>query len=197
MSLINDALKRATQAQPSTKPAPELESAMEPVPQHRAVGIPGYFTPVLLLIISGSCWFLVQGFNTSRPLSLAKLTSALSPDPIVAQARELGMDLPPDEGSDLPVPQNREFALNDAPTPAPVETAAVAVTAEAPVQAEAQPAANFKLQGIFYRPSSPSAVVNARTVFIGDSVGSAKVRAIDERTVTLDIAGETKVLTLR
>ena len=199
MSLINDALKRATQAQPSTKPAPELESAMEPVPQHRAVGIPGYFTPVLLLIISGSCWFLVQGFNTSQPASLAKLTSALSPDPIVAQARELGMDLPPHEGSDLPVPQNREFALNDAPTPAParVETAAVAVTAEVPVEAEAQPAANFKLQGIFYRPSSPSAVVNARTVFIGDSVGSAKVRAIDERSVTLDIAGETRVLTLR
>ncbi len=200
MSLINDALKRATQAQPSTKPAPELESAMEPAPQHRAVGIPGYFTPVLLLIISGSCWFLVQGFNTSQPTSLAKLTSAISPDPIVAQARELGMDLPPDAGSELPVPQNREFALNDAPTPAPpapVEAAAVATTSEAPVQAEAQPAANFKLQGIFFRPSSPSAVVNARTVFIGDSVGSAKVRAIDERSVTLDVAGETKVLTLR
>ena len=61
---------------------------------------------------------------------------------------------------------------------------------------EAQPA-TFKLQGIFYRPSSPSAVINAKTVFVGDIVADAKVKAIDQSSVTLDLGSETKVLTLR
>jgi hypothetical protein len=38
MSLINDALKRATQAQPATKPAPEMETTMKPAPPPRTVG---------------------------------------------------------------------------------------------------------------------------------------------------------------
>jgi len=41
MSLINDALKRATQAQPAT---PEAETPMQPVDQPRSAGLPIYFT---------------------------------------------------------------------------------------------------------------------------------------------------------
>ena len=62
---------------------------------------------------------------------------------------------------------------------------------------ELPPATRFKLQGIFYRPSSPSAVINAKTVFVGDTVADAKVKAIDQSSVTLDLGTETKVLTLR
>ena len=207
MSLINDALKRATQAQPATNPAPELEKVMEPVPPHRAIGIPGYFTPVLLFIVSGACWFLVKGWDANRQNSVARL---LTPEPIVAQARELEEDLPPAEGAELPVPENRQFALNDAPTPTStaIQTAQPQPTQVAEskrvqndsvltVSAREIPSTSrFKLQGIFYRPSSPSAVINAKTVFIGDTIADAKVKSIDQLSVTLDLGTETKVLTL-
>jgi len=206
MSLINDALKRATQAQPSATSAParEPEKEMEPAPPHRAVGIPGYFTPVLLFVVCGACWFLVKGWDGSRQTGLARL---ITPEPIVAQAREIQEDLPPAEGAELPIPANRQFALNDAPTPSEVapqqpiqvaETPRVKDTSVLTVSARELPSATrFKLQGIFYRPSSPSAVINAKTVFVGDTVADAKVKAIDQSSVTLDLGSETKVLTLR
>lgn len=196
MSLINDALKRATQAQPATTPAPELETDMKPVQVSRSVGLPVYFTPVLLFIVSGACWFLIKGSNSNQQLNL------VAREPIVAQAREIP-DMPPAEGAELPIPDNRQFALNDSPSAA-VETATADSSVNSDpddsssntVVAEAPEAVTFKLQGIFFRPSKPSAVVNSKTVYIGDIIASAKVKAIDHRSVTLDFAGGTKVLTL-
>lgn len=198
MSLINDALKRATKAQPTTPPTPEPD--LEPAPPHRAVGIPGYFTPVVLCVLSMACWMFFKGRNGGQLPTLAAVKQIVEPDPIVAQAREPEMDMPPVEGAELPVPQHREFALNDSPSPSaanPVETAAPAQAAAAAAPAlEPAPAPAYKLQGIIYRPSNPSAVVNARSVFIGDRIGTARVISINESSVTLDIGGETKVLTL-
>lgn len=208
MSLINDALKRATQAQPAATPAPACkpEKEMEPAPPHRAVGIPGYFTPVLLFVVCGACWFLAKGWDGTRQTGLAKL---IKPEPIVAQAREIQEDLPPAEGAELPIPANRQFALNDTPTPSeiaqpqpqPIQVAEAARVKDPSVLTvsarEVPSATRFKLQGIFYRPSSPSAVINAKTVFVGDIVADAKVKAIDQSSVTLDLGSETKVLTLR
>ena len=198
MSLINDALKRATQTQPATNPAPELETEMKPAQPSRTVGLPVYFTPVLLFIVSGACWFLIKGWNANQQVELA------ARETIVAQAREVP-DMPPTEGAELPIPDNRQFALNDAPTPSASSQARMAENSATTstqnnsadsAATEAPPAATFKLQGIFFRPSNPSAVVNSKTVFIGDSVANAKVKAIDHRSVTLDFAGVTKVLTL-
>jgi hypothetical protein len=188
MSLINDALKRATQAQPATKPAPEMETTMKPAPPPRTVGLPVYFMPVLLFIISGACWFLVKGWDARRP-------SGTAAKPLSVQARELpeSPGLPAGEGAELPIPKNRQFALNDTPTP--VAGTAAEATGSTPA-AGATAVEGFRLQGIFYRPNNPSAVVNSRTVFVGDRIANAQVKAIDQRSVTLDCAGEIKVLTL-
>jgi len=186
MSLINDALKRATQAQPATKPAPEMETTMKPAPPPRTVGLPAYFVPVLLFIISGACLFLIKGWDARRP-------SGTAAKPLTVQARELP-GLPPGEGAELPVPKDRQFTLNDAPTPV---AAAATDPAGSTSMPEATPVDAFRLQGIFYRPDKPSAVVNSRTVFVGDVIANARVKAIDQRSVTLDCAGEIKVLTLQ
>lgn len=200
MSLINDALKRATEAQPAGKPTPEMETTMKPVPQPRTVGLPVYFTPVLLFIVSGACWFLIKGWDVRRQ-AIASTTAI----PVQAREAEETPDIPAGEGAELPIPEHRRFALNDRPSPlVPLNSgASTPVAGTSPDSAsaivsvdEAQPA-TFKLQGIFYRPANPSAVVNARTVFVGDRIANAKVKAIDRQSVTLDIAGETKVLTLR
>jgi len=195
MSLINDALKRATEAHLAGKPTPELETAMKPAPQPRTVGLPVFFTPVLLFIVSGACWFLIKGWDVRRQ-------AIASNSALTVQAREVEEmpNIPVGEGSELPIPENRDFALNDSPSsPVPL-SAGASVSAEfvsaRVAEDDAQPP-TFKLQGIFYRPSNPSAVVNTKTVFVGDRIANAKVKAIDQQSVTLEVAGETKVLTLQ
>lgn len=194
MSLINDALKRATKAPPAAPTTPEPE--LEPAPPHRAVGIPGYFMPVMLCVLSVACWMFIKGWNGGQIPTLAKVKQLVEPDAIVAQAREPDMEMPPAEGVELPVPQNREFALNDAPS-ASAMAATQSASAASVATAETETSVTYKLQGIIFRPSNPSAVVNTRTVFIGETVGNARVRAITERSVTLEVGGETKVLTLQ
>jgi hypothetical protein len=207
MSLINDALKRATQAPSVATPAPQPEAPMQPVPQRRPAGLPAYFAPVLLFIISGACWFLVKGWDARRQ-------AGLYPAPITVQARESATPSASVEATgaienrnEFPIPANRQFALNDTPSPSasapaaadspePVAPAATASSAAPPIP-EPTAAPTFKLQGIFYRPSHPSAVVNTKTVYIGDLILGGKVRAIDRQSVTIDIGGTTQVLTLQ
>jgi hypothetical protein len=186
MSLINDALKRATQAQtPGSAPASEPETPMRPAEPHGSVGLPVYFVPVLLFVICGAAYFLVQGWDGRRQ-------RGLYPEPITVQAREVSSSGLPDtaaigarEASAQPIPANRQFALNDSPSPDAARK--VAEETEKP---------SFRLQGIFYRPSKPSAVVNSKTVYVGDLVEGGKIQAITRNSVTLVFEGETKVLTL-
>jgi hypothetical protein len=77
----------------------------------------------------------------------------------------------------------------------PAATASIAPTNALAV--EAKPVfPSVRLQGIFFQASRPSALINAKTVFIGDKVATAKVTAITRDSVTLQWNGETKVLTL-
>jgi hypothetical protein len=54
----------------------------------------------------------------------------------------------------------------------------------------------LKLQGVFYRSTNSSALINNRTVFVGDEIRNAKVIAIGRQSVTLEFAGEKHVITL-
>jgi len=56
--------------------------------------------------------------------------------------------------------------------------------------------APLKLQAIVFNPSRPSAIINGRTLFIGDKMGALRVVAIGEDTATLAGSGLTNVLTL-
>ena len=52
------------------------------------------------------------------------------------------------------------------------------------------------LQGIYYRPSHPAAVINSKTLYVGDRVAQAKVLAIDRRQVTVQWNNEVRVLAI-
>ncbi len=68
-------------------------------------------------------------------------------------------------------------------------------------RAGAEPASaalpELKLEGIIYSRAKPSVVINHQTLFVGETVGDAKVVAIDRDSVTLECNGEKRVLTLR
>jgi len=53
---------------------------------------------------------------------------------------------------------------------------------------------SLTVQGIFYRTNDPSAIVNGKTVFVGDTVDSARVVAIERQSVTVELAQGRKVL---
>ena len=197
MSLINDALKRATQAQSAQSPAAQPEAPMLPVERRSPVGLPVFFMPVMLFIISGACFFIVKGWQDARMTGAAAAAATV-------HARERSAASAP-EGVEQPIPQDRQFALNDGPSPvkgslgthtlsAPLPPAIPSPTADLSDDSSKSP--SLRLQGIFYRPGNSSAVVNSKTVFVGDTVANGKVTAIGRESVTIKLASETKVLTL-
>ena len=54
----------------------------------------------------------------------------------------------------------------------------------------------LKMQGVIYRHTKPFVILNGQSYTIGDRLGGVVVRAIDRTSVKLELAGETKVLTL-
>jgi hypothetical protein len=76
-------------------------------------------------------------------------------------------------------------SVERAPAAEPVKVAARSV----------QPA--LRLQGIFYSSTKPSALVNGKTVFVGEEISGWRVTAIEPQSVSLQHAnGETNVLAL-
>jgi hypothetical protein len=188
MSLINDALKRATEAQQTPhNVTPGPESKMTPADRHSSVGFPVYFMPVLLFIFSGACFFLIYGWK-SRPSAATQAVPVHAREPRAPDVSGLAAA---EEQQRQPVPQNRQFSLQETPAP-PASAAESSQSTAAPEDPENTA---FRLQGIFYRARKPSAVVNSKTVYIGDTIGGGKVTAIDRDSVTLLVEGEKKVLT--
>jgi hypothetical protein len=76
--------------------------------------------------------------------------------------------------------------ITDAPSLPPAPSSQPAVT---PPPVESPPPLNPpdapKLQGISYSPTAPAAIVNGKTVHIGDQYREYKVKAISKFTVTL------------
>lgn len=197
MSLINDALKRATKSH-TAPPNPGhsgTSAPMKPADGHPPGGLPRYFFPILLCVFCGAFWFIVRGWESRRQ-------AGIYPEPITVHAREGVPDpekaaLAPSADTTLPIPENRSFDVEGGPSSGPSASAASAGAGIA--GGPSSPATQaFRLQGIFYRQSNPSAMVNTTTVFVGDFVSGARVKAIDRLGVTLEHAdGRTEVLTLQ
>jgi hypothetical protein len=57
---------------------------------------------------------------------------------------------------------------------------------------------SLTLQGVMFSPAKSSAMINGKTVFVGDSVAGYKVIKIEAQSVTLQTpAGERRVLSSR
>ena len=180
MSLINDAIKRAGQTPaPSSNPA-ETAARMQPVEYEPPGKFPWALVIAVLTPVFGlAIWFIIKGWELSKPSQ---------PLAVTVNARE---QAPP------PAPTAVAFAVpqisvaSNPPTP---------MAAQAPAIPSEPPKPSFpvlKLQGIFWRPSKPSAVINSKTVYVGDRVETARVTAIDQENVTVQWESESKVLTLR
>jgi len=55
----------------------------------------------------------------------------------------------------------------------------------------------IRLQAIVFHPTRPSAMINGKTLFVGDMLGEMQLVAIGRQSATLVGAGQTNLLTLR
>ncbi len=197
MSLINDALKRAKQNQEVNPPAtPPLE--FRPVESSQS---DGRRTSLLLVGLSlvivtivGMCAALV--WYVSQKNGPALLVEA-SANPRSA--------VPRTNAPAQPAPKSKPPVMVVEPAiaaPAATETVATTSVTNEPIVAavvaavEALKPAPLKLQGIFFNPKNPSAIVNDRTVSLGERVGGFFVLSISPTAVTLANNAATNVLSL-
>ena len=180
MSLINDALKQARQNPPADAPptAPQPMPSLQPV-AHRPVPVAGWLIPaVVIFLIVAAVFFMGwalahRSVNTKVVVAAsAAAAAATAPAPASVASMPAAVAAPP-----AAVP-----AL--APTTAPPATVV-------------QPPALPVLQGIFYSPTAPSAIVNGKTVRPGDAFNQYRVQEITRSTLTLvDAAGKATKLVM-
>lgn len=226
MSLINDALKRAKQAQqkslaplPAAAAAP-ASRAVEPARLHEN-GWRGLLPFGLgLLIVAGALisWFVLQS-NAMRksppnpvpvkPQPVAHTTPAAAPSASeeklklakqdnvipnapIQNAKPVAPVAAPNPGSSAatPVTSVPNASLSPPTGPVAAEVAPNTMVANVPPATPALP----KLQGIFYRPERPAALVDGKMVLVGRMSGDYRIVAISQQTVTVVRAGQTNVL---
>jgi hypothetical protein len=209
MSLINDALKRAKQAEAQrsaqTTPGPRLQP-VEPVPEGKRIS--NLLMPGLAVAFIGVTLFLawrvlhtggsVQPVVAAQPAAGTATTIAVAP-PTPAQQVPPTLEAKPNAQSSSPLPApNASVESAPASSPTPSQAAPVAEVSPPSVTplALTEKPAPLRLQGILYRPGHPAAMIGGKMVFIGDKLGEWRVSAIDQESATLIAAGQTNILTL-
>jgi hypothetical protein len=174
MSLINDALKRAKEAQQKTEavaPGPPLRPAEPFPPAARRIGI---VLPLVVVLFVFFSWLLVlqmrQKVLASQPKVENKPSARVSPAP------------------------KAPVQTTTASTPRPPVT--VTAAAIPPVAAVTVPDPQPKLQAIFFAPGHSTAIISGKTVRSGNSIKGFRVAAINQSSVTLVSATQTNLMTL-
>lgn len=188
MSLINDALKRAKQAQqPHSPDAPQMQVQFRPVEPVQRVKKSNAGIWIAVVIVAG----LIIGFV------IRQSTRGNLPTPKEAKAREIVPANPIPQETPQPAPVPQAAVVNTVPKPTiqqpAVQPAAAALPADK-VEEPAKPAP--KLQAVVYDPKRPSAIISGKSVFRGDKIGDFRVVAISQESVTLVGGSQTNVLVL-
>jgi hypothetical protein len=213
MSLINDALKRASQQPPPPPAGPALRPAQPETAGRRGVGL---LIPAALVLVALLGLFLAWQLRekASVPATVAARVSAQpeaaaqppatqpgAPAPVVATT----VSAPTPSASTVPglaaakstIAQAAALAAAPAAANAVMDSDAAASVVAEPVEPPAPPKpAPWKLQAIIFNPARPSATISGKTVFIGDRVGDLRVIKITQDSVMLAGGGQTRTLTL-
>ena len=168
MSLINDALKRAKDAQQKTRgiaPGPQLRPAEPFPPAARRIGIVLPLVVVLFVFLS---WLIVLQMREKVSASQLdnKPAALVKPAPTAPlQTIAVSKPKPPATGQPVAAPVR-------APDPGP------------------------KLQAIFFAPGHTTAIISGKTVRAGDSIKGFRIASISQNSATLVSRTQTNVMTL-
>lgn len=210
MSLINDALRRARQAQKPPSPShpaaagPAVRAPIAPRHEPRMTWLPAFCLAAMGItaLVVAANW---RAHHPSEPLAAHARTLDAAPSVHLAAPR-------PEEAPQARTTTVMAVSLGDVsgqPRPAAPEIPhSVAGTRPAeetvPVPASEMPSASPapmpppppKLQGIIYHPHRPSAMIDGKVLFVGDKLREYRVLAITPTGATLVSASATNHLDL-
>ena len=213
MSLINDALKRAKQAQQQNPFGGQPTVPLYSVDYARR---PNYFLRALVALLAVatlacSGWFfwkwwssrgerrsVVVAVNEAKAESAAQLKARARPQssPLKSAIRVSTNIV---VRTNVAVTPKLEADARSAPTTASVSTSQTTAAAPAPASAPAAPPSPFadlKLRSIIYREDKPAAVINGDMLYVGDEILGARVVRIERSSVTVERKGDTNELRL-
>jgi len=228
MSQVNDALKRAKQAQKKGPPpaiaSPTSRHAESVHRKHLTAGLFWLFTAVALVAVIGCVlWFVVRTDGASaspaivvqaktasgrdhRSSSVAQQTEPISSafsQPVAPTASAMAADAVRATVAQPGVPTDASFLApsSSASASSPTDPVALGPSRPATVTQTVVVASGLhpppplpKLQGIFYQPNRPRAVLDGRSAWIGKMLGEYLVVDISQQNVTVVRAGQTNIL---
>jgi hypothetical protein len=190
MSLINDALRRAKEAQQNAPPPAGPGPSFRPVEsaEHHHPRVAGTL-PAVFAIFALIALFLAWHFSHAGVRARDNGASAQPASSAAAPAQVQAPDV-----AKAPPALTNEAPASPIAVTKPAEPAATNATVGP--EAVAPKPAPLRLQAILYHPRHPSAVVSGKTLFVGDKIGELRLIALDKESVTLVGGGHTNVLSL-
>jgi type IV secretory pathway VirB10-like protein len=191
MSLINDALKRASQSEKNRPRDAGLPSAMQPVPESRRSIVPAVTGVAIVALLAAAGWFVWRSLPHRDNRAPAPVQIAASP---VAPA-------PPAKVEPAPLPavasakEGAPVVVTPPPNTNPPAPPAAPAVAPAPAAAP-PPFPELKLQGIFYNRTNPRAAINGEIRRENEQIGEVRIVTITSNKVTVEWNGQTRDLNL-
>jgi hypothetical protein len=207
MSLINDALKRASSQKPSAPPpsgGPPLqpfESSSERNPLPIILCIVG----VGALLMSAAFWLKSRGTPSgTQQVAQQKAVERpfVVPTPLI-DSKPILQNPVEHAAATLQKTVERNGEPVAAPatnntTVAATSTPVAATPAPQPVKTEPTPppTPTFRLQAIYFRMKGPTVVINGRTLSIGEEVDGARLVRIERTSAEIEYRGAREKLTM-
>ena len=193
MSLINEALKRARDAQQQAPPPPRSPPPHPAEPAGALGRGLGLLLPVSLAILA------LLGLLLSWQLARRGVSKPAVEPPAAAAPNTAAQPAPGPEGKSLPPTAGPQVSTNanavSAPVPAPPETLASTAPPPEPPRAITPPAP-LRLQAIVFNPTQPWVMIGGKTLFLGDTISGLRIASITATSVTLVSPDRTNVLRL-
>lgn len=202
MSLINDALRRASQ---NTKREPNEIPNMQPnLRQAPKSGGPGMLIILICFVLAGAATLGVwaywnKKYKNAKPAEAttgAKPAATTNNNPIAKAAGTLTKVQTANKEGEAAAAAMQTPAPAPAPTPAATQPAPKAVPQPQPAAARPNDGSP-RVQAIFYSANNPSAMINGRTVRNGDTLDGMVILQIKPKSVQVQTAQGVKELTIK
>ena len=180
MSLINDALRRASQMDRNRPIEAEAPKTTRPAPPKPSPVLPGLIALAFALVGLGAGGYMLSKIfgwgkteSSPEPPPMSAVTNAPPRKPVITIVTE-------------PPPRTNIMVISPPPVrPAPASPTTNTTEDEFP---------QLKLQAIFYSRTDPHALINGRTIEEGDQISGARIEKITKETVTVQWNGEVRQL---
>ncbi len=185
MSLINDALKRASQSEKNRPRDTTLPAAMQAAPEARRSFVPALAGVAIVALLAAAGWMIWRALphrGEPAPVPAPIAARPVAPEP-PARMETAPVPVP------APLPAVVTPPANTNPPPPP----------PAPDIAAAPPPLPFpelKLQGIFYSRNNPRAAINGQVLRENELIGEVRLVTITANKVIVEWNGQTKDLNL-